>query len=111
MAKFYRMPLDAVETAKITQLMYLIDHSKMNEGQRLNLNEVDTVISRDKKCTYLATRPTSESDRNFPDFYSKAPMSQSSMRAISPFVSPLPREASTIEGKGEQFDDKRTAQG
>ena len=45
--KFYRMPLDSVETAKITKLMYLIDHCKMNEVRGLNLDEVDTVISRD----------------------------------------------------------------
>ena len=46
--KYYRMPLESVETAKITKLMYLIDHCKMNEVRGLNLNEVDTVISRDK---------------------------------------------------------------
>ena len=46
--KYYRMPLDSVETAKITKLLYLIDHCKMNEVRGLNLNEVDTVISRDR---------------------------------------------------------------
>ena len=51
--KYYRMPLDSVETAKITKLMYLMDHCKMNEVRGLNLNEVDTVITRDRilQCT------------------------------------------------------------
>ena len=46
--KYYRMPMDSVETAKITKLMYLMDHCKMNEVRGLNLNEVDTVINSDR---------------------------------------------------------------
>jgi hypothetical protein len=42
--QFYRLPMDSVETAKITKLMYLIDHCKMSQVKGMDLNQVDDVL-------------------------------------------------------------------
>ena len=48
MAIITECPWTQWKLQKISELMYLIDHCKMNKVRGLNLNEVDTVISRGK---------------------------------------------------------------
>lgn len=45
--KYYRQPIDSVETAKITKLMYLVDHCKMQHVQGMDLDTVDEYLSKD----------------------------------------------------------------
>ncbi len=39
--KFYRQALDSVEIAKISKLMYLVDHGKMHEVKGMDLDSID----------------------------------------------------------------------
>ena len=46
--QYYRQPLDSVEVAKISKLMFLADHCKMNNVKGLNLDSVDEFLDGDK---------------------------------------------------------------
>ena len=46
--KFYRMPTESIEKAKITKLIYLSDNCKMSDAKGLNLNEVDSILTGDQ---------------------------------------------------------------
>lgn len=45
--KYYKQSLDSVEIAKISKLMFLVDHCKMNAVQGMNLDNVDTFLEND----------------------------------------------------------------
>ena len=92
--KYYRMPLDSVETAKITKLMYLMDHCKMNEVRGLNLNEVDTVITRDRilQCT-----DERDYEDQLPDIFDKSNLDRCSKHVDDEAQSDIARKYSKIE--------------
>lgn len=43
----YRQSLDSVETAKISKLMFLVDHCKMNQVQGMDLDTVEAFLEKD----------------------------------------------------------------
>ena len=45
--KFYRQSLDSVEVAKISKLMFLVDHCKMNQVQGMDLDNIDTFLEKE----------------------------------------------------------------
>lgn len=45
--KHYRQSLDTVEVAKISKLMYLVDHCKMNSVQGMNLDSIDNYLEKE----------------------------------------------------------------
>ena len=108
--KYYRMPLDSVETAKITKLMYLMDHCKMNEVRGLNLNEVDTVITRDRilQCT-----DERDYEDQLPDIFDKSNLDRCSKHVDDEAQSDIARKYSKIErgeplARRKQKDGKRS---
>lgn len=53
--KFYRQSLDSVEIAKISKLMYLADHGKMNQVKGMTLDSVDTFLSTEEVFSSVTT--------------------------------------------------------
>ena len=51
--KYYRQSIDTVETAKLTKLMFLADHGKMDDVRGMNLDTIDTYLSKDELFNHV----------------------------------------------------------
>ena len=45
--RYYRQSMDSVELAKMTKVMYLADHCKMHLAKGMDMDSMDTIISKE----------------------------------------------------------------
>ena len=45
--RFYRMPMESIETAKVAKALYLMQENKMHRARNLNLDTIDTILTQE----------------------------------------------------------------